>query len=96
MTGIKPDRAFVSLEEKGNIHNQDFFVIGLSCLIKGDSKKAIENFEKEIYHTNNEVFYWLGKVYKSEGNLKQAKKAWLEGIKINPNDRFIKNELKQM
>jgi len=59
---------------------------------------AIRAFEKtQALNPNNAwVWYYLGLARKGRGQINAAKYSWEQGLKINPNHRFIKDELKKI
>ncbi|OIO41231.1 hypothetical protein AUJ10_01155 [Candidatus Pacearchaeota archaeon CG1_02_31_27] len=59
---------------------------------------AVRAFEKaQALNPNNVwIWYYLGLARKGLKQMKAAKYAWEQGLKINPNHRFIKEELKKI
>jgi len=58
---------------------------------------AVRAFEKAVALNPNstEIWYYLGLARKGLNQMKAARYAWEQGLKINPNHRFIKEELEK-
>ncbi len=96
ISGINVDEALMLLNKAWEIKPTNYFEFGMYYLTKNNAKKAVEYLEKEkILHPENILdLYWLGNAYQAEGDKSKAKELWLEGLKINPNYRFIKDKMK--
>lgn len=58
-------------------------------------KESIDSYKKviELVPDSAQAHYWLGKAYRKEGNIEEAKKEWEKCLKLDPED---KNALKQL
>ena len=59
---------------------------------------SVRSLEKaQALNPNNAwIWYYLGLARKELNQMKAAKYAWEQGLKINPNHRFIKEELEKI
>jgi len=75
-----------------------FLTLGYIYLKIGNYNKAVQSFEKSLgLNPNNAwTWYYLGFARKGRNQISAAKYAWEQGLKINPNHRFIKEELKKI
>lgn len=72
--------------------------LGLIYLKMENNIMSVRSLEKaQALNPNNAwIWYYLGLARKELNQMKAAKYAWEQGLKINPNHRFIKEELEKI
>ncbi|MCD6422706.1 MAG: tetratricopeptide repeat protein, partial [Elusimicrobia bacterium] len=99
--GKKIDEA-KKLAKKGFKLKKDYYshyVLGRVYLAEWKALKAVKEFEKAIKLNPSDIwsYYWLGKTYFYRlGDSETAKYYYEKGLKINPNFRLIKKELRKL
>ena len=89
------------LAKKGFELKQDYYshyVLGRVYLVKREDAKAVKEFRKALELNSSHIWihYWLGKAYYYRINDKEsARYYFMQGLKINPKFRLIKEELRK-
>ena len=93
-----PKALELALEAVKILPNYDnYYILGFCYFRNGDIQQAIQTLglSRKLNPYYTELLMLLGRCYKSAGDTAKARQIWEEGLKVNPNDRFIKAELEK-
>src|SRR6266478_6341231 len=73
----------------------DLKIVGLNYVLLNDYPDAIKWLEKavETEPKNKEAWYFLGRAYYTKSNMREARKAYLTALQLDPRDAKAENNL---
>lgn len=93
---------FIAMSEKYSykikIPEMIFFIMGDYCLQNGMKELALEIFSKysKTYPTSYTAYYYLGKAFILNSDIKNAKLNFKKALELNPKDLEVKESLKNL